>query len=120
MDELTRYIFNWCPNLLTDEERKARKHFIGLQKIKNAESEAMKCALKKVWLSTNANILELIKNGESEFYKNAVKRVLRNNPDKEFMNLCPKCKALARTPKAKQCPKCFYSWHKIEQVKNES
>tara|TARA_B100000674_G_C37837410_1_gene913572 strand:- start:55 stop:384 length:330 start_codon:yes stop_codon:yes gene_type:complete len=27
------------------------------------------------------------------------------------MNYCPKCDSLARTPKAKQCYKCFHKWH---------
>jgi len=31
--------------------------------------------------------------------------------DKVFWNLCPKCKKLARTPKAKQCRYCKFDWH---------
>lgn len=118
MDELTRYIFNWCSNLLTEEERKARKHLIGLEKVENADSERMKNATRKFWLSRDEHILKLLENGEDEFYRKTVERVFRDNPKKEFLNLCPKCNALTNTPKAKQCPKCFYSWH--EEIKNES
>lgn len=28
-----------------------------------------------------------------------------------FINRCPKCSKIARTPKAKQCPWCFHDWH---------
>ncbi len=111
MDELTKYIFDWCPNLLMDEERKARKHLIGLDKVKNAESEKMKNALRRRWLSTDLNVLRLLEKGNEHFCQNTVERVLRDNPNKEFLNLCPKCNSLARTPKSNQCPKCFYSWH---------
>jgi rubrerythrin len=113
MDELTKYIFDWCPKLLTIEERKARNHLISLQKIEKAESEGIKNAIERNWLSTDGNVLKLLENGEEKFYKKVIERVLRDNPNRDFLNLCPKCNALARTPEAKQCPKCFYSWHSL-------
>ncbi len=36
-------------------------------------------------------------------------RILKKHP--EVINNCPKCKRLARTPKAKQCRYCFHSWY---------
>jgi hypothetical protein len=27
------------------------------------------------------------------------------------LNCCPKCDALAKTPKARQCRYCFHDWH---------
>lgn len=111
MDKLANYIFDWCPHLLTENERKARKHLIGLDKIESHDSEARKEMSKKMWLSDDENVLKLLEKGSETFYKTAVERVLRDNHNKDFLNLCPKCNALARTPKSKQCPKCFYSWH---------
>lgn len=37
--------------------------------------------------------------------------ILRDYSDKVFLNNCPKCGKLARTPKAKQCRFCEYNWH---------
>jgi len=111
MDELARYIFNWCQDLLTNEEREAHKHMIVLQKIEHTDFEPQKNIMRKKWLSHNTEVLKLLENGEEEFCKNVIGRVLRENPKKEFLNLCPNCGVLARTPKAKQCPKCFHSWH---------
>lgn len=115
MDQLAKYIFDWCPNLLTDEERKARKHLIGMDKVENTESEKMKIFIGKSWQSNDEKVLKLLESGAENFYKNAVERVLRQNPNRDFLNLCPKCNSLARTPQANQCPKCFYSWH--EEIK---
>lgn len=111
MDELTKYVFDWCPDLLTDEELLARRHLVGQGKIENSELDEMKSTLKRAFLSTNRDVLELLKNGEEEFFRIAVERVMRDNPKQEFLNLCPRCNSLARTPKAKQCPKCIHSWH---------
>lgn len=110
MDEITYYIFNYRQDLLANEENKAYRHLTVLQNIEFVESETQKRLMRK-WLSTDEKVLKLLENGENNFYKQTIERVFRNNPNEEILNLCPKCNALARTPKAKQCQKCFYSWH---------
>lgn len=112
MDEITYYIFNYRQDLLTAEENFAYRHLSVSQNIDFVESENQRKLMRK-WLSTDNNVLKLLENGENEFYKLTVERVFQDNPDKEILNLCPKCNALARTPKAKQCPKCYFSWHNL-------
>jgi ribosomal protein L40E len=111
MYEVAKYIFDWCPYLLTEAEKKARKHLIGLDKMESHESAARKNLSSKMWLYDDENVLKLLETGKEEFYKKTVERVLRENPNKDFLNLCPKCGTLTRTPKAKQCRKCYHSWH---------
>lgn len=112
MDEVTYYIFNYRKDLLTEEENSAYRHLSVSQNIDYVESENQKKALRKL-LSTDENVLKLLEDGGNEFYKRTVERVFRDNPNNEILNLCPKCNALARTPKAKQCPKCYFSWHNL-------
>ena len=39
------------------------------------------------------------------------KRVLSEEREgRVFLNRCPRCNALARTPRARQCPKCIHRW----------
>ncbi len=111
MEELARYLYDYCSNLLTDEEKAAYKNTLVLKKIENADSQKMKEMLRKEWFSSDEKVLQLLENGEEEFFRNLGERVLQENPNKDFLNLCPKCNALTVTPKAKQCRKCFYSWH---------
>jgi hypothetical protein len=42
------------------------------------------------------------------FYQRASDRILRDH--EVFLNRCPYCNSLARTPTAKQCGKCFKRW----------
>jgi hypothetical protein len=37
--------------------------------------------------------------------------LLENYESEIFINNCPNCKQLARTPKAKQCRHCGHDWH---------
>lgn len=37
--------------------------------------------------------------------------IFKDFGDHVLFNNCPKCKKLARTPKAKQCRYCGYNWH---------
>lgn len=109
--ELARYLYDYRSDLLTDEEKAAYKNTLVLKKIENAESSEMKKILRKHEFSSDDKVLELLKKGEQNFFQKLEERVLRDNPDREFLNLCPKCNYLTVTPKAKQCRKCFHSWH---------
>jgi hypothetical protein len=117
-EELARYLYNYRSDLLTKAERTAYKNTLVLKKIENSDSPKMKDMLRRKWYSSDEEVLELLRDGEAAFFKKLEKRVLRDNPAKTFMNLCLKCGYLAKTSKAKQCWKCFYSWH--EEVENES
>lgn len=115
--ELARYLYDYRSDLLTDAEKSAYKNTLVLKKIEYTESPTMKKMLREKWFSSDEKVLELLKDGEQQFLANLEARILRDNSDKEFLNLCPKCGYLTITPKAKQCRKCFHAWHdtKIEK-----
>jgi hypothetical protein len=110
-EEIARYLYNYLPDLLTAEERAAYKNMLVLKKIENAASPMMKKMLREKWFSSDKKVLELLEDGEDEFFRKIEQRVFHDNPDETFLNLCPKCNYLTVTPKAKQCRKCYYSWH---------
>jgi hypothetical protein len=111
MDELAKYIFAHYHNLLTFEEKAAYKSVIAEIKIKNAKSPEMKRMLRKAWVSNNPRVVELLAHGPEAFMENVRDRVLHEHRDKVDLNHCPKCGALTKTPRAMQCPKCFFTWH---------
>jgi len=111
MDELASYIFNYYSHLLTHEERAANRTILGELKIEHDHSPEMKRAVRKFWGSTDPKVLALLQDGAESFWERARDRVLREQRDQVFLNHCPQCGALAKTPTAKQCPKCFFSWH---------
>lgn len=42
---------------------------------------------------------------------------MKEAPEKVFLNNCPKCNKLARTPYARQCRHCGHSWHELTAAK---
>ncbi|MCX6180413.1 MAG: hypothetical protein NT150_00605 [Bacteroidetes bacterium] len=110
--ETASYIINYFSHLLTDVEKKALRHHSSLIKTKNLTNEALiKMYYKKEWLSTDQSVLELLKDGYGNFELNVACRVLLEHAQKVFLNLCPRCNKLARTPQAKQCRHCQFDWH---------
>jgi hypothetical protein len=101
---------------MTLKEKAAFKHYSTSVKFLNGvyDDGGVKSDLflRKGWLSTDKEVLELLKNGYQEFRKNTAERILKEQSEKIYFNYCPICKKLARTPQAKQCRYCGYSWHK--------
>lgn len=65
--------------------------------------------LKKGWMTDKLEVLQLLDNGIDVFKEKVVRRILGESGREVFLNLCPKCGRLARTPFAKQC-RCGHSW----------
>ena len=111
MDELTRYVFFNFSNLMTIREHTAYKSILGEEKAETSQSVGMQRMLRTNWVSNDPEVLRLLHNGPEQFYHNVAQRILREHPDEAFLNRCPRCHGLARTPWAKQCRHCFFSWH---------
>jgi hypothetical protein len=111
MSELAKYIVNYYQNLMTAHEKAAYKSMLGEQKIANADNPSQKRLLQKNWVSNDAAVRALLANGSEAFIAAVADRILREHPKDIFLNHCPRCGALAKTPTARQCPKCFFSWH---------
>lgn len=54
---------------------------------------------------------ELLKLSQSELQIELRRRLEMKFGDSIYYNRCPKCNNLVRTPRARQCPVCYYSWH---------
>ena len=111
MDELTKYIFYSYFDLLTQKEKTAHRASFAEEKAENLEPSKLQEFLRERWGSEDPEIRHLLAGGPDEFMRNVRDRIMRENADKVFLNHCPKCGALTKTPQAKQCPKCFFSWH---------
>ena len=113
MDELTNYIFHNYQHLMTMREHAAYRSLIGLQKIESVD-DRKKGFYRQRLVSSDPEVLRLLEAGEEGFKKSVAERILRDSSDQVFLNYCARCGSLARTPEAKQCPKCFHSWHDDE------
>ncbi len=73
-------------------------------------------------ISEEPEVKEFLKNGFEEFELSVARRIMKELPEKVFLNNCPKCNKLTRTPFARQCRHCGHSWHNltVAQFKLES
>lgn len=109
--DLEQYIIIYFHHLLTEQERTAYKHQITTEKAENSKSEQFRKMLMTKWGTEDPDILSLLEDGYDQFKHRVAERILRDEPEKVFINNCPKCGKLARTPKAKQCRFCGHDWH---------
>lgn len=114
MDELTGYIIKNYSHLMTLYEALARKNMIIGGKIETASSDEFKASLTEKFIVEDDRIKDLLKNGAEAFQQAVCERILREHGEEVVINRCPKCDALARTPVALQCPKCFHNWRENE------
>ena len=114
-NELARYIVKYFTILLTDKEKLGLKHLRSNYKIEHLDNrddiDQRVRAYKKIgWLTEDKDVLELVKGGQDELDKKIAERILAEHADKVFINNCPNCGRLARTPITKQCRHCGHSW----------
>ncbi|AEW02388.1 hypothetical protein A4D02_00105 [Niastella koreensis] len=115
LDESTReYIWDYYQKFMTAEEHAALLHYeityrFG-ERIKRDGPENQPEMIRSK-ISKDPAVLALLEEGFQQFITNTIERIYRESADKIFFNKCPQCGKLARTPEAKQCRYCGFSWH---------
>ncbi len=93
-------------------EKKALRHHQSTIKLDGASDVSLtRMYHKKGWLTDDPAVLNYLKDGYIQFVLTCAERILADHPDEVFLNLCPQCSKLARTPFAKQCRFCGHDWH---------
>lgn len=109
---LHRYLLIHFGHLMTKIEKEANRSFFFDEKSRYGSDE-LRARLRSE-ISTNPEVLDILKNGYEVFASQVGERLMRERLDDIFLNFCPKCGALARTPTAKQCLDCFHAWHEVQ------
>ena len=110
LDELTHYVFHNYLSLMTVAERGAYKALMEERKAEHY-SDGMKTHLRVRFGSSEPEVVRLLDGGAREFLTATRDRILRDHAAEVFLNRCPKCGALARTPQACLCPACSHTWY---------
>ena len=108
--ELIDYIITHYTGLFGLKEKMAQKHHLATTKSDNTNDSRHKDMILRQWGTGDQETLGLLNNGYDEFKRISAEKILREQGDKVFVNNCPKCGRLARTPFAKQCRHCGHSW----------
>lgn len=106
---------------MTDDERLALNYHMYTYKTED-NPKMRKLMVERGWISEQPEIKAFLNDGYEVFELNVARRIMKEVPEKVFLNNCPKCNKLARTPFARQCRHCGYSWHNltVAQFKLES
>jgi hypothetical protein len=108
-NEMADYIFKYFLELMTTIERKAM--LTHSYSYKATSDNMRKVLLERGWISDDKEVHQMLADGYPVFVHRVAGRLLRENKNKIFMNNCPNCGKLARTPLAKQCRHCGHDWH---------
>jgi hypothetical protein len=116
--QVASYVIGYYGRFLYEQEQLAYRHLIGTAKVTRGRSEGAAQAearnakphLRKL-LSDDPEILLLARDGLEAFVERTATRILAKQASAILLNYCPRCKRLAKTPKARQCRFCFHDWH---------
>lgn len=111
--EIANYLIKYYFTLLPVPQIEALKHHKHALKLHDMPDNEVRRQLyvKANWLTEDTEVLSLLDKGYVNFILSCADKILKDNPEKVFINLCPKCEQLARTAKARQCWVCGHDWH---------
>ena len=109
---LVKYVWEFYLHLATPLEQKAGLAVIGDDWDMARERWFYKEYFWKTRrLAEDPEVMALLADGIDAFRRRLATRLLRDYPQELFINRCPRCNRIARTPKAQQCPWCHFHWH---------
>jgi hypothetical protein len=123
--EKARYVLRYYDDFMTKQERLAQRHLMGTAKATHGRTDAAaqievrssrdpwRSVLSNDLLSNDPEVLQLASDGLDAFVVRTAQRILDEHSNEIVFNYCPRCGALAKTPKARQCRLCRHDWHSV-------
>jgi hypothetical protein len=109
--ELTNYIWNHFPHFFTPAEARVRLAVHAQQKAAIGSEAMAKLIRRRHGLDEDPIVRAELAEGADAFRRRAATRVLTDHRAEVFVNRCPRCNRVVRTPKAQQCLWCGFDWH---------
>jgi hypothetical protein len=107
---LTAYLCQYYRHLFTELERKVDLRIKVEMKSKRLDSEVRAERIARYCGPPDPQVDSALKQGHLAFFDRVRARILAEEADQVFINRCPICQRIARTPKARQCMWCHYDW----------
>jgi hypothetical protein len=99
------------PNPTPDFERRVGLAIYWRQKIAYTKGNAARLLEERWTVTGDPEVKAALANGAKDFRRPVCSRLLTEAGDKAFVNRCPRCNRVLRTPKARQCFWCGVDWH---------
>lgn len=108
--ELDHYVLTYYSDFMTTLEKLGQQAIFADEKSKNSSGPAAQIVKAKWGHGNNPEVLAALSEGTEAFRRKVRARILSEHKEEVFINRCPKCQKLVKTPKAKMCLWCGESW----------
>ena len=115
---LANYVIRFYGHFMTEKEKSTQRHLFGTAKSTHGrtdstpQEEARRARPQlRVLFSDDPEVLELTHGGIESFVQRTAERIMAAHKDEIYVNRCPRCGEVAKTPKARQCRFCKNDWH---------
>lgn len=109
--ELTRYIWDFFFQLMTPFEQRIGLAHFAEGKAAVGHPEVATFILRRHGIVGDPEAEAALADGVEAFRHRVRLRVIAEHGEEVFVNRCPNCQRIVRTPKAKQCFWCGSDWH---------
>lgn len=121
MTSVAGYVLRHYGQLMTAHEQAVHRHLITLYKFRDdgppapgtAEDTATLEPSLRRWLSHDPAVILDAQAGWDAARERIANRILRDHPDEVYLNHCPACGSLTRTPTARLCLGCGHTWFHV-------
>lgn len=115
-EALTNYVWMHYQNLFTQLECLGALALSDEAHVNSGGAPTVSGLMRERWcLENRPQLFEALREGGKVFRLRVRNRLLYQHPDAIFINRCPACAKIVRTPKAKQCLWCNHDWHEVGQ-----
>jgi hypothetical protein len=117
--ELTRHVWDHYHQLLTEFERRVGRAIDARTKAATSTSPEMAGLLNQRWGAMDDLAVEkALAEGPDAYRRRVRDRVITDHKASMYINRCPRCKRVVRTPLARQCFWCSFAWHNVDAEQN--
>jgi uncharacterized C2H2 Zn-finger protein len=115
-EALTRYVWEYCTDRMTEIERRAGGAILARAKAETMDRPMRDEMMARWGALDDPEVEAALRDGPKAFRRKVKDRLLREHGDELFINRCPRCGRVVRTPKARLCLWCGHSWHHAENA----
>lgn len=110
-DVLKEYVLRYYSLHFTELEFLTFRSVEAEEKAQNAGPSMAKKIRERWGEKDNPEVVAALSQGVDKFREAVFDRLMMEHQEDIFINRCPRCHKIAKTPKAKQCQWCFHDWH---------
>ncbi len=109
--ELTRYVWDHYQELMTEFEQRVGWAHLAEGKAAAGHQGVAEFILRRRSIAGDPEAEAALADGVEAFRQRVCRRVLAERGAEAFVNRCPRCRRVVRTPRARQCLWCGFDWH---------